>query len=196
MVKLSITYHGKSLQNVLTCSDRVDFLCLMTWRVLSLVGASTLVRDRMGRTPRQLAIEIRDEKAQGWETSGALHGELDTVIEILLDAEGKATTVCGRDLQKVPGKWSPGTLQKKKAAAIDNHLPYLPADSSSNSVAAKKMMRITELGNALSGTDLLISLEACICLKGIISYATDLSLLFCCPLHWVSLAVSSHCLGC
>jgi hypothetical protein len=87
-------------------------------------------------------------------------------------------------------------LQKKKAVAIDNHVPYLPADSSSNSVAAKKMMRITELGNALSGTDLLLHLEACICLKVIISYATDLSLLFCRPLHWVSLAVSSHCLGC
>lgn len=125
-------------------------------KMILLTGASVVLREKAGRTPLELALEIRDGASQGQETLTVPRGDMDLTVELLVDAESKDTQAAREKIQKLPGNWSTSRpYQKLLAAAATGNLtelpPFLQTDPSTSSALTKKTLRAIALGNALSG---------------------------------------------
>ena len=91
-------------------------------------------RERGGRTPREIAVEVREDSNHVQEAFKVPRGDIDLTIRLLADAESKGVDIAAQE-------------KDQKSAAGD------PATTvpSNNFGKQKKTLCSVALGNALTG---------------------------------------------
>lgn len=125
-----------------------------------------LCRERTGRTPRELALEIRDGVSQGQDMLKIPRGDIEATIQRLADAEikEKESNATREKAQKLFEKRSKTEKLGDAAAVGDLEESPLSKDNRSTSALPKKVLCPKTLGSALSGSNFEILLSSCLCL--------------------------------
>lgn len=114
-----------------------------------------LCRERTGRTPRELALEIRDGVSQGQDMLKIPRGDIEATIQRLADAEVKEKENATREkAQKLSEKRFKAEKLGDAAAGGDLEESSLSKDNRSTSALPKKALCPKTLGSALSGEHL------------------------------------------
>lgn len=112
-----------------------------------------LCRERTGRTPRELALEICDGMSQGQDMLKIPRGDIEATLQRLADAEvkEKESNAAREKAQKLSEKRSKAEKLGDAAAVDELEESSLSKDSRSSSALPKKVLCPKTLGSALSG---------------------------------------------
>jgi hypothetical protein len=106
----------------------------LIWFLVPFLGANVFARVRAGRTPREIAVEVRDDGNRVQEALKVSRGDIDLTIRLLVDAESKSVDLAAQE-------------KGHKSAAEE---PRSTVQSSNFSKQKKTLSSVT-LGNALTG---------------------------------------------
>lgn len=109
-----------------------------------LPGANALSHEREGRTPRELAVKIRDDCNQPPEAVKANRGDIDLTIQLLTDAESKYSDTSVHEKGHKSSKTSYSSAPA--LGDIGESRSSVP-----NKLGKSKSLGSVALGNALTG---------------------------------------------